>query len=99
MPQRNRFEFLENHPTSSTDTEPDTGQKPPMPATQSKTSSKLNIPGLTDETPDKLPLERLNVEIPADLHQRLREYCTAKRKTKKIVINALVEYLLDSEGF
>lgn len=97
MPQRNRFEFLESQPTGSTDTEPDTGQKPPMSPAESP-QAKVVIPGLDKDTPEKEVLERLNIEIPADLHQRLKLYCAEKKRTKKDVINTLIAWFLENEA-
>jgi|GEM_PF-4301612 len=96
----NRFDFLKPQP-SGDDAERtlDTSNQsapPGAPAPPAQNQS-VSIPGLEPKTDEKVVLERLNVEIPADLHQQLKEYCTTNKRTKKEVITALIEFLLTNQ--
>ena len=46
----------------------------------------------------KGPVTRLNVEMPEDLHQRLKQHCVKTRTPIKGLINALIALYLDAEG-
>jgi len=46
----------------------------------------------------KGPVTRLNVEMPEDLHQRLKQHCVKTRTPIKGMINALIALYLDAEG-
>lgn len=89
MASDNRFAHLKNsmQQIKEQDTAP---TAPPDESNQ----GKVSIPGLNDDAPDREVLERLNVEIPAELHQRLKLYCTKNKKTKKTVVNALIAWFL-----
>lgn len=90
----NRFDFLRPQPSG----DDDGGDRPADTApAQMATSQPVAIPGLEPKPDEKVVLERLNVEIPADLHQRLKEYCTNTKRTKKEVITALIEFLLSQQ--
>ena len=98
----NRFEFLkqsqqddDNQQNDSTAGEPTEETKP---AKKSKSKRSVSIPGLDTLPDEKVALDRLNVEIPADLHQKLKEYCTATRRTKREVVTALIEFLISEYG-
>lgn len=96
----NRFDFLKQpqQDDDQQDVSP-TEEIEVKPVKQSKPKSKsVAIPGLGPKDEEKVVLERLNVEIPADLHQQLKEYCTATRRTKKEVITALIEFLISESG-
>lgn len=45
----------------------------------------------------KGPVTRLNVEMPEDLHQRLKQHCVKTRTPIKGLINALIAFYLDAE--
>ena len=45
----------------------------------------------------KGPVTRLNVEMPEDLHQRLKQHCVKTRTPIKGLINALIALYLDAE--
>ena len=99
----NRFEFLkqsqqddDNQQKDSTAGEPTTEETKSAKKARSKKS--VSIPGLEPKQDEKVPLDRLNVEIPADLHQQLKEYCTATRRTKREVVTALIKFLIDEYG-
>lgn len=88
----NRFDFLKP-PSSGGD---EGGDRPG--ADKTPQDQSVVIPGLEPKQDEKVVLERLNVEIPADLHQQLKEYCTVNKRTKKEVITALIEFLLANQG-
>lgn len=90
MPSENRFAHLKK-PMQQIKGQDTTPTAPPVASPQ----GKVTIPGLDDDAPIKEALERLNVEIPVELHQRLKLYCTEKRKSKKDVVNALIAWFLD----
>lgn len=46
----------------------------------------------------KGPVTRLNVEMPEDLHQQLKQHCVQTRTPIKGLINALVAWYLEVEG-
>ncbi len=46
----------------------------------------------------KGPVTRLNVEMPEDLHQRLKQHCVRTRTPIKALINALIALYLEDEG-
>lgn len=96
----NRFDFLKPQP-SGDDAERnlDTSSQSVPPASPAPPAQNqlVPIPGLEPKPDDKVVLERLNVEIPADLHQQLKEYCTTNKRTKKEVITALIEFLLANQ--
>ncbi len=46
----------------------------------------------------KEPVTRLNVEMPEDLHQRLKQHCVKTRTPIKALINALIALYLEDEG-
>jgi hypothetical protein len=46
---------------------------------------------------EKGPVTRLNVEMPEDLHLRLKQHCVLTRKPIKALINALIAFYLDQE--
>ena len=45
----------------------------------------------------KGPVTRLNVEMPEDLHQRLKQHCVKTRTPIKALINALIALYLEDE--
>jgi len=46
----------------------------------------------------KGPVTRLNVEMPEDLHQQLKQHCVKTRTPIKGLINALIAWYLEAEG-
>jgi len=46
----------------------------------------------------KGPVTRLNVEMPEDLHQQLKQHCVQTRTPIKGLINALIAWYLEAEG-
>ncbi len=46
----------------------------------------------------KGPVTRLNVEMPEDLHQQLKQHCVQTRTPIKGMINALIAWYLEAEG-
>lgn len=44
------------------------------------------------------PVTRLNVEMPEDLHQRLKQHCVKTRTPIKALINALIALYLEDEA-
>jgi hypothetical protein len=46
----------------------------------------------------KGPVTRLNVEMPEDLHQMLKQHCVQTRTPIKGLINALIAWYLEAEG-
>ncbi len=46
----------------------------------------------------KGPATRLNVEMPEDLHQQLKQHCVQTRTPIKGLINALIAWYLEAEG-
>jgi len=46
----------------------------------------------------KEPVTRLNVEMPEDLHQRLKQHCVKTRTPIKALINALIALYLQDEA-
>ncbi len=46
----------------------------------------------------KGPVTRLNVEMPEDLHQHLKQHCVKTRTPIKALINALIALYLEAEG-
>lgn len=46
----------------------------------------------------KGPVTRLNVEMPEDLHQQLKQHCVKTRTPIKALINALIALYLEAEG-
>jgi hypothetical protein len=46
----------------------------------------------------KGPVTRLNVEMPEDLHQQLKQHCVKSRTPIKALINALIALYLEAEG-
>lgn len=88
----NRFDFLK--PQSSGTNDEGQGDR----AAPQRQNQPVSIPGLEPKPDEKVVLERLNVEIPAELHQQLKEYCTRNKRTKKEVITALIEFLLANQG-
>ena len=46
----------------------------------------------------KGPVTRLNVEMPEDLHQQLKQHCVRTRTPIKGLINALIAWYLEAEG-
>ena len=45
----------------------------------------------------KAPITRLNVEMPEDLHQQLKQHCVKTRTPIKALINALIALYLEAE--
>lgn len=90
----NRFDFLKP-PSGGGDRDQTNQGDRPAPQTPDQ---PVAIPGLEPKPDTAVPVERLNVEIPADLHQQLKEYCTHNKRTKKEVITALIEFLLANQG-
>lgn len=46
----------------------------------------------------KAPVTRLNVEMPEDLHQQLKQHCVKTRTPIKSLINALIALYLEAEA-
>lgn len=46
----------------------------------------------------KAPVTRLNVEMPEDLHQQLKQHCVRTRTPIKALINALIALYLEAEA-
>lgn len=46
----------------------------------------------------KAPVTRLNVEMPEDLHQQLKQHCVKTRTPIKALINALIALYLEAEA-
>jgi hypothetical protein len=92
----NRFDFLKPQP-SGDDDQSSQGDRPSPQPQPPKPSQGVTIPGLEPKSDEGVVLERLNVEIPADLHQQLKQYCTNTKQTKKKVITALIEFLLANQ--
>jgi hypothetical protein len=71
-------------------------EAPAAPPARGKASGK--VPGWEPAEVEDEPLQRLNVEIPRSLHQRLKAEALRLGRTKRDLVVALLEWALEDEG-
>jgi len=77
-------------------TEPE--PEPPAPAPDEPVAPVGGkVPGWEPAQVEDEPLQRLNVEIPRSLHQRLKAKALGLGKTKRELVIALLEWALEDE--
>ncbi len=68
---------------------------PPQPPARGQAAGK--VPGWEPVGTDAEPLQRLNVEIPRSLHQRLKAKALHLGRSKRELVIALLEWALEDE--
>ncbi len=82
-----------------TDAKKAESKEPPKDALRAALDDQLRVHLMEQLMPQngKAPVTRLNVEMPEDLHQQLKQHCVRTRTPIKALINALIALYLEAE--